>query len=152
MKGALTVARATKTLAEFRTCDRGEDKSPSTVTAQQQHRTGNVDETFTVLAGGHRRWRNRQHFVDKIGSFASHAPRSSCGHKPSEIGTAKCSQACLAQYSQVADGITRENESVKWQRMSEVLLTREFKILLRLRCFHTVEIAMTSAVAADFMP
>src|SRR6476620_6809677 len=110
VKDAIAVARANKTLAEFRTCDRREHKTPRTVTAQQQHRTGNVDETFTVLAGGHRRWRNRQHFVDKIGSSACHATRSSCGHEPSEIGPPKCSQACVAQYIQVANGIARENE------------------------------------------
>src|SRR4029078_1060370 len=151
MKDALAVARANETLAEFRTCNRREHKAPRTVTGKQQHRTGHVDEAFAILAGGHRRRRNRQDFVDKGGGSARDATRSASDHEPTEIGTTKCAQACAAQYIQVGDGITRKNEGVKRQRMSAVLFAREFKILPRLRRCHAVEIAMTSAVAADFM-
>src|SRR4029078_2066377 len=151
MKDALAVARANETLAEFRTCNRREHKAPRTVTGKQQHRTGNVAWPFVILAGGHRRRRNRQHFVDKVGGSARDATCSARDHEPTEIGTTKCAQACAAQYIQVGDAITRKNESVKRQRMSAVLFAREFKILPRLRCCHAVEIAMTSAVAADFM-
>jgi hypothetical protein len=113
MKDALAVARANKTLAEFRTCDRREHKAPRTVTGKQQHRTGNVDEAFAILAGGHRRRRNRQHFVDKVGGSAAMRPAAPATCEPTEIGTTKCAQACAAQYIQVGDGITRKNESVK---------------------------------------
>src|SRR5262249_39648388 len=151
VQDALAVARASKTPGELRTRSRSTHKSTRTRAGEQQHRTWNVNEAVIILAGDDRRWSNWQHFVNKIGSSARHTTGSASGHEPTEIGTAKCDKSRIAQHIQVADGITRENESVELQRMNAVLLPGEFKILPCLCCRHAVEIAMTSAVAANFM-